>query len=366
MVVADSAIKVLTIEDDEDTQANLCDILELDGYRVESAMTLNEVLKRTNWREISVILLDRKLPDGTADTLLPQIKKLAPEAAVIIITGHADMDGTITALRYGASDYLLKPIDPDMLRATLARVAKLKKAEERALQAERLAAIGQMITIMTHESGNALARARALLDMLAAEVGDQPEILPLINGIQKAHADLVRLYDDVRGYAAPLKLNSEMWDVGVVWRQAWANLAVLRQGKQADLVEETGGIDLYCLVDQFRLEQVFRNLFENALAACPAPVRIEIRCSESTHHDRLALSVTVRDNGPGLRPEQRRKVFEPFYTTKSKGTGLGLAIAKRIIEAHGGLIGVTDSEGPGAEFVLLLPRASEQELVERK
>jgi hypothetical protein len=73
---------------------------------------------------------------------------------------------------------------------------------------------------MTHESGNALARARALLDMLATEVGDQPEILPLIDGIQKAHADLVRLYDDVRGYAAPLKLNSEMWDVGVVWRQA--------------------------------------------------------------------------------------------------------------------------------------------------
>ncbi len=59
-MVADSDVKVLMIEDDADTQANLCDILELDGYRVESAMTLNDVMRRTNWPEFSIILLDRQ------------------------------------------------------------------------------------------------------------------------------------------------------------------------------------------------------------------------------------------------------------------------------------------------------------------
>lgn len=72
---------------------------------------------------------------------------------------------------------------------------------------------------------------------------------------------------------------------------------------------------------------------------------------------RSALRVTVRDNGPGLNVEQKRRVFEPFYTTRHKGTGLGMTIAKRIIEAHGGDIAVGDG-GPGAEFVITLPRFS--------
>ena len=69
------------------------------------------------------------------------------------------------------------------------------------------------------------------------------------------------------------------------------------------------------------------------------------------------LRVTVRDNGPGLNEEQRQKIFEPFYTTKSKGTGLGMAIAKRIMEAHGGDICVGSGDHAGAEFVLALPRS---------
>jgi DNA-binding NtrC family response regulator len=96
--------KILAVEDDVDTQANLSDILGLDGYCVETALTIREVLKRTNWSEYSVILLDRRLPDGTADILPPRLKQLAPGAAVIIMTGYADLDGTLTALRHGAAD----------------------------------------------------------------------------------------------------------------------------------------------------------------------------------------------------------------------------------------------------------------------
>ena len=66
----------------------------------------------------------------------------------------------------------------------------------------------------------------------------------------------------------------------------------------------------------------------------------------------------MRDDGPGLGPEQKRKIFEPFYTTKTKGTGLGMTIAKRIVEAHGGRIAVGEDGGPGAEIILTLPRGT--------
>jgi signal transduction histidine kinase len=233
-------------------------------------------------------------------------------------------------------------------------ITTLKQAQERTLQAERLAAIGQMMTGLAHESGNALARSQACLEMLALEVHDRPEALDLVARIQKAQDHLQQLYEEVRGYAAPLKLEREPHSVRSVWQQAWNNLSVQHQGRRAAVQEQCGGVHLRLPVDPFRLEQVFRNILENALAACRDPVEITIRCSDAALEGRPALRVSVRDNGPGLSAEQQRRIFEPFFTTKTKGTGLGMAIAKRIVEAHGGQIEAR--AGPGAEILITLPR----------
>jgi two-component system sensor kinase FixL len=483
-------LRVLVVDDDPDTRANLCDILEMDNLQVETAGSVAEVLGRNSWSEFAAILLDRKLPDGTAEELLPRLRQLAPDAAVLIVTGYSDLQGAIAALRQGAADYIIKPINPEALRASLARVAdrrrlarakehseaafrtlveaapclivilaaddrviyfspfsevltghaaaavtgrnyletflppehrqpvadtlarvlagqtvrgaespvcccdgtfrwvlwnarrlddqegghnvlligqditELKNAQERTLQAERLAAIGQMMTGLAHESGNALARSQACLEMLALEVQDRPEALALVGRAQRAQEHLQQLYDEVRNYAAPLKLEREPCRVNGIWRQAWSNLAVRRQGRDAKLIEKCAEADLTCAVDAFRLEQVFRNILENALAACRDPVEVTIECRAAAIDSQPGLKIAVRDNGPGLNAEQRKRIFEPFFTTKTKGTGLGMAIAKRIIDAHGGRISV--GSGPesssslerqqGAEILILLPR----------
>jgi two-component system, LuxR family, sensor kinase FixL len=237
-------------------------------------------------------------------------------------------------------------------------ITSLKLAQERTLQSERLAAIGQMMTGLAHESGNALARSQACLEMLALEVQDRPEAFDLVGRIQKAQNHLQQLYEEVRSYAAPLRLEREQWAVDTVWRQAWTNLAMRRQGRQTELREETQGVDLKCSIDPFRLEQVFRNMMENSLAACRDPVEITIRAKPSGLDGQPALRISVQDNGPGFSAEQKRRIFEPFYTTKTKGTGLGMAIATRIIEAHGGKIAVGNAASPGAEIVITLPRES--------
>ncbi len=235
-------------------------------------------------------------------------------------------------------------------------VTERKNAQERLLQTERLAAIGQMVTGLAHESGNALARSQACLEMLAMEVEDRAEAMDLVGRVQQAQNHLQQLYEEVRGYAAPLRLDRDTLNVQTTWRQVWTNLELLRKGRTAILRELTDGVDLNCSFDLFRMQQVFRNILENALAACRDPVEITITCSEVSLKGRPALRIAVRDNGPGLNAEQRQRIFEPFYTTKTKGTGLGMAIAKRIVEAHGGRIAVGTGSDRGAEIVLTLPR----------
>jgi PAS domain S-box-containing protein len=235
-------------------------------------------------------------------------------------------------------------------------ITALEEAQQRALQAERLAAIGEMVTGLSHESRNALHRGQVCLEMLALEVEDRPEALNLIARLQTAQDDLYRLFEDVRTYAAPIHLDVRACDLAELWRQAWSQLEALQPERGDLLREEIDGVDPHCAADPFRLDQVFRNILDNALCASTEPARVEIRCDQAELDGQPALLVAVRDHGAGLSPEQRQRIFEPFFTTKTKGTGLGMAITRRIVEAHGGRIAVGECVGPGTEIILTLPR----------
>lgn len=475
-------LDILVIEDDPDARENLRDILELDDHRVATAGTAAEAMARSDLATFPAIILDRRLPDATAEQLMLRLKVAAPDAAVIVVTGYSDLHGVIAALRQGASDYILKPLNPDLLRTSLARIAErrqlaiakerseatfrhlveaaecmivilrpdrrivyfsrfaeqltgytaaevhgrdylewlvpeaerprvaaefgraisghptrgfenpvvcrdgshrgmlwnarylqdyedgpailevghditfLMQAQERALQSERLAAIGEMVTGLAHESRNALQRSQACLEMLGLAVSDRPEALDLINRIQKAQDHLHMLYEDVRGYAAPIQLARVSCDLRQVWREAWNHLEPARAEKHAELLEATDGVDVSCLGDPFRLEQVFRNILDNALAAGSPPIQIEVRADEDQLQGQPAIRVAIRDDGPGIAPDRRSRVFDPFFTTKARGTGLGMPIARRIVEAHGGRISIGNGDEPGATFLITLPR----------
>jgi PAS domain S-box-containing protein len=458
---------VIVVDDDEDTRLNLADILELDGYRVDSAATARELFARNNWDDVSLVLLDRKLPDGSPQELVPRLRELAPQAAIIVVTGYADIEGAIAALRSGAADYILKPVNPDALRASIQRVfarqqaeqryrslfenaldgllvlddagrivaanpaacgilgqteAALqgsaleslqfqiagqnraaawddffsdptrigegalprnggdtaaveyravrgfaqglhllslhdvtlrKQAEERARQAERLAAIGETMAALVHESRNALQRSKASLEMLLLEVEDRPEAVKLIQRAQKAQEDLHRLYEEVRQWAAPLTLRREACDLRELWKEVWCLVKQAHPARDARLVEDIACPDAVCNVDPFLISQVIRNIFENALEVAPPGSTITVRCTDSTPLGQIAIA--IQDQGPGLSPEQQRRIFEPFFTTKAKGTGLGMAIAQRIVHSHQGEISAR-SPG-GAEIEIKLPKS---------
>ncbi|HEX7375552.1 MAG TPA: ATP-binding protein [Pirellulales bacterium] len=471
----------LIVEDDDDTRANLRDILELDGFHVEAVATAREALTDRDWSSVGMVVLDRRLPDGSAEDLLPRLKELAPEADVIVATGYADLDGAIAALRNGAADYVLKPINAHVFRNRLTRIVdrrrltqakarsdaafrslvevapsttfilrldgtiaylnpyaekltgyaagevegrdfaeifatgpaeshwtrrlvngprcrpirklqdtvrckdgscrliawnaepledfrerpallaighdltELHEAQQKALQAERLAAIGQMMAGLTHESRNALQRSKACLDMLEMEVEDRPAALELVQRIERAQNHLQQLYEEVRDYAAPIVLEREPCDLRGIWRECWSDLAHVHEPKRIELEESVAAGGARCSVDRFRLNQVFRNIFENAISEMAPGGRMSVCCREATLAGRPALRISFIDSGPGLTDEQRAHIFEPFFTTKAKGTGLGMPICRRIIQAHGGQIEAGERRAPGAEILVILP-----------
>jgi len=231
------------------------------------------------------------------------------------------------------------------------------QAREQLLQSARLAAIGEAMTGLAHESRNALQRSQAGLEMVRRRLDDRPEARQLLDEVQQAQHYLHELYEEVRGWAAPLKLEREPVDLGQLVDETFRHVSELDADAQRhDVLTHRGEVaDRHSDVDRRAIGQVFRNILENARAAAPGS-GIEVHWADDRLNNQPALTVCIRDHGPGIPPEQQQRIFDPFYTTRSRGTGLGMAIARRIVEAHGGRISVGNHAGGGAEVVVTLPR----------
>ena len=126
-------------------------------------------------------------------------------------------------------------------------ITDLNQAQQRALQAERLAGIGQMSTGLAHESRNALQRIQACAEMLELEVEGNAEAMDLVRRIKLAQDHMHRLFDEVRGYAAPVNLDCSDCHLGSIWREAWEILMPQWEERIAELVENTSDVPLRSL-----------------------------------------------------------------------------------------------------------------------
>ena len=263
-------------------------------------------------------------------------------------------DGTTFPMLLAVSEF--EDAGHRVLTAIVRDVSDIRAAQERALQAERLAAIGEAMTGLAHESRNALQRRQSCLEMLTALVADNPDATDMMNRLQAAQSDLHRLYEEVREYAAPVASRTEPTDIGQVLAESWNDTTTVNPERTASLIQPESTPDLTCDINLYAIRQVFRNLLQNSYAACEDPIEVSVRYAETSIDDRPALEISLTDNGPGLTPDQRRRLFEPFYTTKTRGTGLGMAIVSRIVTAHGGRAEAGRHNDHGTEIVITLPR----------
>ena len=241
----------------------------------------------------------------------------------------------------------------DTLRANLARQSELEHDLRRS---ERLSALGRLTAGVAHEVRNPLAAIKLKVQM-ARRARNAPEKLDdtfrvITEEIERLDGLVGRLLEF--GRTQPLE-QSEL-DVCELaeGRAAFFRDVAGRAGVKVEVRAPAGGVTVKG--DAGRLAQVLDNLIQNALEAMPGGGRLTISCEAATAGDGLGVArLTVEDTGAGIPPEDRERVFEPFFTARAAGTGLGLAIAREIVEAHGGRINLVGREGGGAVFQIELP-----------
>jgi signal transduction histidine kinase len=315
----------------------------LKGWKAASEMC---VALRDGDRVLGIIDVESSQPNAFTQNDLLAIESLAGILATVVSSAdqYQRLQKTVQQLRLTQVE--LK-----------SRMDAQRAAENRLVQAAKLAAVGEMAAGIAHELNNPLTTVSGFAELVLEEIpqgaGYRSELEMVLREARRASDVVRRLLDFSRQgerTRARASLNEIVEDV----------LALTRH------LIHTSGVDLkmdiardlpWVSVDRNQMKQVFLNLIHNALQAMPDGGALTISTSPRQRDGRAWVVMSVCDTGIGMSPADKDRIFEPFFTTRadSGGTGLGLSVTYGIVTDHGGLIDVDSEPGKGTTFTVWLP-----------
>ncbi|KHE91548.1 MAG: HAMP domain-containing histidine kinase [Candidatus Scalindua rubra] len=331
---------------------------------VEYANSGKDAITISHNNRYDIALVDIMLPDMQGTDLVKKLAVMLPSTDFIHITAHAALDSAIEAARQEqVVSYETKPLDMDHLLVVLKQIMKRKKMEDALLQAEKLKSIGTITAGISHEFNNILAIISGNVQLMKRSYKDHEELVNALDIIMKATNDGAEISKKMYNFAKTEVGNTEYvtYDLSDLIKQSieftmprWKNMAQANGLNYHIDIEGIRGIsEVRC--NSAEIREAFVNIINNALDAMPVGGRI----SFSTWNRDDSVFVSVSDTGKGMTEDVRKKVFDPFFTTRRpQGTGLGMSIVYSILSRHNGKIEVESEIGKGSTFNLQLPIVS--------
>jgi two-component system, NtrC family, sensor histidine kinase HydH len=258
------------------------------------------------------------------------------------------------------------------LAETLAEAnRRLELAQAEARRSERLAALGQLSAGLAHEIRNPLGVIKGSAEMLTQKLAESNPLATELAGYISTETNrLSALVTRFLDFARPLHADLTPLDITTVLERALNDVAQFWKGSPVRVEKNYQGNLPPVAMDESLCEQAFVNIIQNAYdAMSPKGGILRVTVERARHQTRDAaevdgVEVRIADSGPGIAPELREQIFNPFVTTKKTGVGLGLSIVSKIIDGHHGFIRVegakqlADEAGQGACFVIFFPAVS--------
>jgi signal transduction histidine kinase len=399
----------LLVVDDEEGPRQSLKIVFKDAYNCLLANDAESALEIARKNKINVAVLDILMGGMSGVELLKHLKDIDPTIEVIMLTAYETIETARQALRLGACDYLNKPFDIPTMRTAVARaleknriaseihstnhklVQLQQEIHDGKLQEEMTRTKGEIYASVLHDINSPLTVISGFIEIITSSIENaasvEGEKLETIKGdLGKLNSQVTRCFEISQRYLSFLRQGPKNDDhVGVnqilsdlrellIRHPSARNHQLHIQTLEQDVAAEINGTDFL---------QILLNLTINALQSTDTPHSVEIHSKLLSQQLDLAqfqdgpaerflnranflntppvLCISIRDNGPGILPENMAKLFETKFTTKptGKGTGLGLHIVKRLVTEAGAGIHVRTTVGQGTEFTIFLQTASQ-------
>lgn len=380
---------VVIIDDDKNILELTSLILTKNGFLTYSASRALEGFELIAEHSPELVLLDYMMPEMDGLSALQRIKTHFPDTYVVMLTGKGSEEVAVELMKNGASEYILKPFNNRNLVERLGNVLRIREielhnrelqkqqehllfeieqwnlelqkrvheksealhnAQEEIVQSEKLAAMGYLSAGMAHEIRNPL-NSISLFIQLMRQTTTEPDQLEyqakILKEVDRIDLIIRRLLDASRR----ARVISPDVQIDQVIDSAIESFSPQIETKKIQVDRQYHCIPSPVTADPNELEQIFTNLFLNAMDAMSRGGRLSIELFEKNSR----VIVRVGDSGGGIAEDVLPSIFEPFFSTKNRGTGMGLPVAQRIARMYEGQMEVESSTPEGTTFRLEFP-----------
>lgn len=357
---------LVLVADDEEPIRGLCRrLLEAEGYRVVTARDGLEAIERFRKGSVDAVITDVKMPGASGIEVLRFIRERSLDTPVILITGFASLDLALEALRLGANELLVKPVQSGgLIPLAVERGLQWRKLLRRVQSLEHLnAEKDAFISIVGHELRTPLTVLHGALASLDADGAADRELVAMC---RRAGSRLGQAVEDMlllRGLlAGDIAVQRRPQPVSALVEESLGEVRELAREHEVSLDAEVEPADMKAPLDPVAMRSALVQLLRNAIVFNRAGGFARLKAERAA--DELVLE--VRDNGQGIPAGLQAIIFERFaqgadhMTREVGGLGLGLAIVRAVVRHHEGSVQVESRAGEGSHFIVRLPLGTVQ------